>query len=69
MDVVRVGLVKGRAFTKDDRRDVPPVAIVSQALARRAWPSGSAVSRRLKLDTIDSSVPWMTVVGLSVFTR
>jgi putative ABC transport system permease protein len=69
LDIARVGLVEGRAFTKDDRRDAPRVAIVSRALAHRAWPSGSAVGKRLKLGTIDSSVPWITVVGIAADTR
>jgi predicted permease len=69
MDIVGVALLKGRPFTRDDRRDAPPVAIVSQALARRAWPSGSPIGQRLKLGMIESSMPWLTVVGVAADTR
>ncbi len=43
-------LVNGRAFSAADRADGPRVAIVNQALARRLWPSGAAVGRRLVSD-------------------
>jgi putative ABC transport system permease protein len=69
MHIVGVALLEGRAFKRDDRRGAPPVAIVSQALARRAWPSGLAIGRRLKLGTIESSMPWLTVVGVAADTR
>jgi ABC-type lipoprotein release transport system permease subunit len=42
-----------------------PVAIVSSALARHAWPDSSAVGRRLKFGGADSPAPWMTVVGVA----
>jgi putative ABC transport system permease protein len=69
LDIARIALLHGRAFTPDDRRDALPVVIVSQALARRAWPTGSAVGRRVKLGTIDSPAPWLTVVGVAADTR
>jgi putative ABC transport system permease protein len=69
LDIARISLLDGRTFTRDDRRDRLPVAIVSQALARRAWPTTSAIGRRVKLGTIDSPAPWLTVVGVAADTR
>jgi predicted permease len=38
----------GRTFNDSDRRDSEPVAVVSQALARRYWPNGNALGRVLR---------------------
>jgi hypothetical protein len=53
-----------RAFSASDREGAIPVAIVSQALARRAWPGADPVGRRLKLGARGSDEPWLTVVGV-----
>jgi len=45
--VLGVPLVAGRNFTADDRRGNEFVAIVSQSVARRLFPNGDAVNRRL----------------------
>jgi hypothetical protein len=45
--VLSVPIAEGRAFADADDRTRPAVAIVSRALARRLWPDGSAIGRRL----------------------
>lgn len=40
-------IVAGRAFTKRDAADSVPVCIVNEALARRYFPEGSPIGRRL----------------------
>jgi hypothetical protein len=42
-----VPLVAGRAFTEDDRRDGEPVAVVSQSVAQRLFPTGDALNRQV----------------------
>jgi hypothetical protein len=42
-----VPILRGRDFSDRDGVGRPPVAIVSQALARRLWPDGAAIGRRL----------------------
>ena len=42
-----IPLVGGRAFTTSDRLGNESVAVVSQTLARRLWPEGNAVGRRI----------------------
>ena len=42
-----IPIIRGRAFAAADRIGNESVVIVSQTLARRLWPEGSAVGRRL----------------------
>jgi len=57
-----IPLVRGRAFGGADRADTQPVAIISEALARRHWPDADPIGKRLRLSDKD---PWITVVGVS----
>ncbi len=45
--VLGVPLLAGRDFTEGDRSDGEPVVIVSESLARRVFPDGEALNRRL----------------------
>jgi predicted permease len=47
-DAAGMAIVAGRTFNDDDRRDSQPVAIISQAMARRYWPDGGALGRVLR---------------------
>jgi putative ABC transport system permease protein len=62
--LLRIRLVEGRQFTDRDSAESPRVAIVSESLARRYWPSSGALGRRLKIGEGDSKDPWATVVGV-----
>jgi putative ABC transport system permease protein len=64
-----VPIVAGRAFAAADRTGAPPVAIVSQSLARNTWPGSSAIGKRLKFGGFDSPAPWMTVVAMVADAR
>ena len=57
-------LLRGRGFSIGDGPDAPRVAIINDAMARRAWPGRDPVGRRLKLGVRDSDGPWYTVVGV-----
>ncbi len=57
-------LLRGRFFSIADGPDAPPVAIINDAMARRAWPGHDPVGRRLKFGPRDSDSPWRTVVGV-----
>jgi putative ABC transport system permease protein len=64
-ETLSVPLKAGRLFTDDD--DQPSserVVIVSEMLARRLWPNGDAVGRRMKWGVESSTQPWMTIVGV-----
>ena len=76
---MRIPLVAGRDFTRQDREDTVPVAIVNASLARRYWPGQDAIGRRLRLasasetrvyapiPTRSGAAPtlWLTVVGVA----
>lgn len=55
---------RGRGITSDDRDGSTPVAVVSDALARQAWPGQDPLGKRLKFGHADSPGPWHTVVGV-----
>jgi putative ABC transport system permease protein len=62
-DVVDVPILAGRAFTEDDLRQKRRVAIVNETFARKYWPDGSAVGRRIYSGTF-TSAPY-EIVGIS----
>jgi predicted permease len=53
--------VRGRAIEDGDRTGAPPVALVSQAFARRFWPNDDAIGKRIGYPYPS---PWITVVGV-----
>jgi putative ABC transport system permease protein len=63
--VLHIPLLTGRVFTTADDASAPPVAIVTNALARNRWPNQSAVGRRFKLGQADSDGGWITVIGVA----
>ncbi len=62
--LLHVPLAEGREFDDRDSADSPPVAIVSESLAKRYWPGRSAVGHRVKPGAEDSKERWATVVGV-----
>jgi putative ABC transport system permease protein len=65
-DAMRIPLLRGRAFTTADRAGQSPVAIVSQSIARRYWPTEDAIGKRIGPPW---DFPWMTIVGIVPDTR
>jgi putative ABC transport system permease protein len=57
-------VLEGRAFSDGDRADAPRVAIISRGLARRLFPSGGALGRRIRLLNPDESPEWREIVGV-----
>lgn len=45
---MRMRLLQGREFTEHDSQDAPPVAVVSQAFAKKFFPNEDPVGHRLK---------------------
>jgi predicted permease len=57
-----VRMVRGRAFTEQDREDAAPVTVVNEAAVRMLWPGQDPVGHTLKM--YGGDVPWVTVVGV-----
>jgi predicted permease len=47
--VMHIALLDGRDFTDGDRDGSQPVVIINDDLARRYWPGGDAIGKRLRL--------------------
>ncbi len=56
-----ISLVTGRAFTAQDDRRAPRVAIINQSMARRLWPDDSPIGSRVEL----SYGPEAEIVGVA----
>ena len=59
-------LRSGRVFTAADRSDSQPVAIVNEAFAKRYFPGGNPLGRRVREGGSDN---WRTVVGVIADVR
>ena len=62
---LRAPLEAGRQFTDADRAGVGSVCIVDDVLARRYWPGADPIGKRITFNNLtDSSITWITVVGV-----
>jgi predicted permease len=57
-------LREGRYFTPQDKMGVPLVVIVSESMAKHAWPGQDVLAKRMHLGNPESGLPWVTVVGV-----
>jgi predicted permease len=61
--VLQATLLRGRSFTEGDEDGKQPVAIIDESTARKYWPTGDALGRRVRFG-LNPTRPWMTVVGI-----
>ncbi|MCI0433732.1 MAG: ABC transporter permease [Gemmatimonadetes bacterium] len=65
-ETTRIGLVEGRGFEPaDNHANAAPVMIVSEGLARRAWPDQPAVGKRIRFWG-RTRPPWLASPPISV---
>src|SRR6266853_1215449 len=57
---MRIPFVHGRDFDERDQEDARGVVIINETMARRYWPGGDALGRRLKL-----TKDWLEIVGIA----
>jgi len=59
-----IPILKGRDFDARDATNAAGAVIINEETAKRYWPDGDPIGRRIKLGRPNSSNPWMTVVGV-----
>jgi predicted permease len=65
LPAIRAPLRRGRQFTEADRAGGARVCIVDDELVRRYWPNVDPIGKRITFnDLTDSSITWITVVGV-----
>ncbi len=57
---MRIPFVHGRDFDERDQDGAPGVVIINETMARRYWPGGDALGRRIKL-----TKDWLEIVGIA----
>jgi len=65
-----IPLLKGRLFDERDKLDAPPVAIISEGMARRDFAGQDPIGQRIKRSGPEfSASPYMEIVGVVGNTR
>ncbi len=62
-DAFGLRLLRGRAFTPEDREDVGRVVIINDVLARRLWPNAEPLNVRIRAGNATQN-EWATIVGV-----
>jgi putative ABC transport system permease protein len=62
-EVMQTPLIEGRAFTAEDKRETPRVAVVNEEFAKTYWPGQDAVGKRLRLQSAKDD--WVQIVGVT----
>jgi putative ABC transport system permease protein len=66
LDAMNIPLIAGRDIRRSDDGGAPPVAMISETLAKRYWPGRDAVGGRFRFG---NEAPWLTVVGVARDTK
>lgn len=62
---MRVPLIEGRLFDERDDHTSEPVAIINDIVAKRHFPNGDAIGKRITFNRLpDSTSQWRTIVGI-----
>lgn len=62
--VLETPLLQGRFFNDADTSDSPKVVIINRALARKYFPNGDALGKRITFDNLRRNPKWVTIVGI-----
>jgi putative ABC transport system permease protein len=63
-ETMGIAVLRGRAFTEQDKAGSQPVIIVNETLARRYWPNSDPIGKRMRYTGPLEQNPWMQVVGV-----
>ena len=64
LKTIGVTLIKGRLIAETDRAGQPPVVVISEELARQAWPGETPLGKQIKRVRTGQDFPWMKVIGV-----
>jgi putative ABC transport system permease protein len=59
-----IALLNGRQFTEYDRQDSAKVIVINEAMAGRYWPGEDPVGKRIKMGSLDTDTPWLSIAGI-----
>ena len=59
-----IPLVRGRLIERSDDNKAARVLVVNDTFAKRFFPNGDAIGKRIRLGKLTSDFPWATVVGI-----
>jgi predicted permease len=60
---IGIPLIRGRYFSESDNANNQLVVIVNHEFAEHYWPHQDPIGKRMRVGTVKSGTPWMTVVG------
>jgi predicted permease len=61
---MQIPLIRGRLFTENDNATNPKVVIVDDYMATQFWPGQDVLGKRVRLGSITSNAPYVTIVGV-----
>jgi putative ABC transport system permease protein len=59
-----IPLLQGRDLAASDDRDAPRVVVVNDSFAKKFFPKGDAIGKRIRLGKLTKEFPWGTIVGI-----
>jgi putative ABC transport system permease protein len=63
-EAMGIPLLRGRLIERSDDEQAPRVLVVSEFVAKRFFPNGDAIGKRIRLGKLTSDFPWATIVGV-----
>lgn len=61
---LQIALRAGRALSVDDNQEQPRGMIVNEAFAKKFWPQGDALGKRISFDDLKKNPHWIPIVGI-----
>jgi predicted permease len=61
---MQIPLLRGRLFTENDNPTTPKVVVIDDYMADQFWPGQDPLGKRIRLGSLSSNAPLVTVVGV-----
>lgn len=63
-NTLEIPLVAGRTFNSSDVATASPVMVISEAFARKYFPTGNAIGQQVRYGPPNPNQPWTTIIGI-----